>query len=644
MYYSSFRLAALFSLLIFCKVQLSAQVSISSPNKKIVATVSVTDGKPSYTIKVGQTELLRPSKLGITIGTTDFSNNLRFVRASAPQVVTDQYTMVYAKKKQSNYKATKRTIRYQHQSGAFLELIFQVSDDGVAFRYAVPGSNNTYQELTAEHTSFSFPSTATAFLQPMQVSKTGWEQTNPAYEEHYRQNIPVGTAAPTAAGWVYPALFQHNNTWALITEAAVGSNDCATRLKAASPNGEYFIGLPDPREIMTGKNLLPQVKLPYASPWRIITIGSLATIVESTLGTDLAEASVIKEASFVKPGKASWSWINSKDDFIVYDEQKKYIDFAAAMNWQYCLIDAAWDSKIGYEKVKELADYARQKNVGLLLWYNSAGDWNTVKYTPKDHLLTTESRSKEFQRLKDMGIKGVKIDFFAGDGQSVMEYYHAILKDAAKYQLLVNFHGATLPRGWSRTYPHLMTAEAVRGFEMITFNQGDADREATHCAMLPFTRNAFDPMDFTPMNLYKIQTNVVRKTSSAFELATSVLFLSGIQHFAESPEGMQHVPANIQQFLRELPTAWDDVKFMDGYPGKFVVIARRYQQKWYIAGINDEQTARDVVIDPTVFKKTKARIITEGETNLSFSEKKIDASKKQTISLQPSGGFVMVLE
>ncbi len=636
-----------FALLLLCGIafHVSAQVTISSPDKKIAVKLQLTgNGMLQYTVHVGQTELLRPSKLGITADATDFSSGLSFVNASAVQTVSDRYSMIHAKRKQNHYNANKRIIRYKHQTGVLLELIFQVSNDGVAFRYALPAGNSPYKMLTAEHTSFSFPATATAFLQPMQVSKTGWEQTNPAYEEHYQQNIPVGTTSPSAAGWVYPALFQHNNTWALITEAAVGSNDCATRLKAESPNGEYFIGLPDPREIITGKNLLPLITLPYASPWRIITIGSLATIIESTLGTDLANASVIKDASFVKPGKASWSWINSKDDFIVYDEQKKYIDFAAAMNWQYCLIDAAWDSKIGYEKVKELADYAKQKNVGLLLWYNSAGDWNTVKYTPKDHLLTTESRSKEFQRLKEMGIKGVKIDFFAGDGQSVMEYYHAILQDAAKYQLLVNFHGATLPRGWSRTYPHLMTAEAVRGFEMITFNQGDADKEATHCAMLPFTRNAFDPMDFTPMNLYKIQTNVVRKTTSAFELATSVLFLSGIQHFAESPEGMQHVPSIIQNFLRELPTSWDEVKFIDGFPGKYVVIARRHQQKWYIAGINGEQTSREVVIDPVLFKKTKARIITEGETSLSFAEKQIDARKKQTLTLQPAGGFVIVLE
>jgi hypothetical protein len=622
-----------------------AQVGITSPDKKITVQVAVNaDGGIRYSVRANQQEVLRSSSLGLISNSADFSKGNILLEAKPVQLVNDAYTMIYAKKKQTSYKANKRTIRFQNSDKQILDVIFQVSNDAVAFRYQLKKNNSNTENITEELTSFHFPTTAKAWLQPMQVSKTGWEQTNPAYEEHYVQDVAVGTAAPTAAGWVYPALFRSNNQWALITEASVETTDCATRLKTASPDGEYSIGYPDPREIITGKGLLPTFQSTYVSPWRIITIGSLATIIESTAGTDLAKPSVIKNTSFVKPGKSSWSWINSKDDFIVYDEQKKYIDYAAAMNWQYCLVDADWDRKIGYEKIKELSEYAKTKNVGLLLWYNSAGDWNTVKYTPRNLLLTTESRAKEFQRLKDMGIKGVKIDFFAGDGQSVIEYYQNILKDAAKYELLVNFHGATLPRGWSRTYPHLMTTEAVRGFEMITFGQDDANKEATHCAMLPFTRNAFDPMDFTPMNLYKIQTKVQRKTTSAFELATSVLFLSGIQHFAESPEGMQQVPANIQQFLKDLPTAWDDVKFIDGFPGKYVVIARKHQNKWYIAGINGQQNAQTVELDLSLFKKQKASIITEGETSLSFSEKPLNAKKKQTVVMKESGGFIMVLE
>jgi len=638
------RVLIAFLLLVSLHTNLSAQVGITSPDKKITVQVAVNnEGAIKYSVRYMEKEVLRPSSLGLTTSTVDFSKGNNLLRATPVQQVNDAYTMIYAKKKQSIYKANKRTIQFKNKNDEALDIIFQVSNDAVSFRYQFKAKNNFTDNITNELTSFHFPSTAKAWLQPMQVSKTGWEQTNPAYEEHYVQDIAVGTKSPSAAGWIYPALFRSNDVWALITEASLEAGDCATRLKAESPDGEYSIGYPDPREIITGKGLLPTFQSTYTSPWRIITIGSLATIIESTAGTDLAKPSTVKNTSFIIPGKSSWSWINSKDDFIVYDEQKKYIDFAAKMNWQYCLIDADWDRKIGYERVKELADYAKTKNVSLLLWYNSAGDWNTVKYTPKNLLLTAESRAKEFQRLKDMGIKGVKIDFFAGDGQSVMAYYSDILKDAAKYELLVNFHGATLPRGWSRTYPHLMTTEAVRGFEMITFGQGDADKEATHCAMLPFTRNAFDPMDFTPMNLYKIQTNVQRKTSSAFELATSVLFLSGIQHFAESPEGMQYVPANIQQFLKDLPTTWDDVKFIDGFPGKYVVIARKYKNKWYIAGINGEQTEKKLTLNLASFGK-KGTLLTDAATALSFSEKTITTKKKLDISMQAAGGFVIVLE
>jgi hypothetical protein len=393
--------------------------------------------------------------------------------------------------------------------------------------------------------------------------------------------------------------------------------------------------------VFTNEGLISNAMLPWSTPWRIITIGSLKTIAESTLGTDLANPAAKKDWSFVQPGQASWSWINSKDDFIVYDEQVRYIDFAAQMKWKYCLIDADWDRKIGYEKVKALVDYAKAKKVGLLLWYNSAGAWNTVKYTPKGLLLTHEGRQKEFARLQAMGIKGVKIDFFNGDGQSMIHYYTEILKDAADYKLLVNFHGATLPRGWARTYPHLMSTEAVKGFEMVTFMQDVADVEANHCAMLPFTRNAFDPMDFTPMNLYKVNSPVQRKTTSGFELALSVVFLSGIQHFAESPDGMKQVPGYVSNFLQTLPANWDDVKFIDGYPGKLVVIARRKGTTWYIAGINGEPVEKKILLNLAWLNDKKGTLITDGETGTSFGQQTITAAKAVELNLKPNGGFVI---
>lgn len=621
-------------------------ITVNSPDNKIKVTIEMNHlGQPSYSISNNINVVLLPSKLGLKLEDGDFSKALSLLSASPSSKISDRYQMVNAKKNDIIYTANKKILHFQNNAKQKMDIIFQVSNDGVAFQYVFPGNSVVVKKVTEEVTSFHFAKEAKAFLQPMQVSKTGWEQTNPAYEEHYQQNIPVGTVSTMGEGWVYPALFQTNNNWVLITEAALDSNYCATRLKHESPNGEYSIGFPDAREVINDRNLMPRGMLPLSTPWRVITIGSLATIVESTLGTDLAKPSKVLNKSFVQPGKSSWSWINSKDDFIIYDEQKKYIDFAADMNWQYTLIDADWDKKIGYEKVTELAAYAATKGVGILLWYNSAGDWNTVKYTPKGMLTTKENRQKEFSRLKQMGIKGVKIDFFGGDGQSVIKYYIDILNDAAEYGLMVNFHGATLPRGWHRTYPHLVTTEAIRGFEMITFNQADANAEPSHAAMLPFTRNAFDPMDFTPMNLYKIPTSVNRKTTSAFELATSVIFLSGIQHFAESPEGMTHVAPYVKEFLRHLPNFWEDVKFIDGFPGEYVVIGRRSGSKWYIAGINGQDKELTVSVDLSAFKGSKVSSITDGEEVLTFArEENINAKSSKSVTMKPYGGFVIEVE
>jgi len=637
------------SLLLVCGLINAQQkeTEVSSPNGKLKVSVWLGEGgRPMYSVTASNEEVLLASRLGIDREDGNFSEALSQISVSSVERVNDQYRMFNAKKENIIYTANKRTFHLRNASKENLDIIFQVSNDGVAFRYYFPTSSKDIKTVTGEQTSYHFPMTAKAWLQPMQVAKTGFEKSNPAYEEHYKQNMNVGTPAPTPAGWIYPSLFQSGNNWVLITESSLDTNYCATRLKTESPDGEYSVGFPDPREIFTGGGTLPISKLPFYSPWRIITIGNLKTITESTLGTDLAKPAIKGDFSFVKPGKSSWSWIMSKDDSIVYSEQIRYIDFAADMKWQYCLVDAAWDQKIGYEKTKELASYAASKNVGLLLWYNSSGDWNTVKYTPKSKLLTHEDRMKEFTRLKGMGVKGVKIDFFGGDGQSVINYYINIMNDAAAVGLMVNFHGATLPRGWARTYPNLVTTEAIRGFEMITFGQNDANAEANHCAMLPFTRNAFDPMDFTPMNLYKITTRVKRKTTSAFELALSVLFLSGIQHFAESPDGMTHVPDYVKEFLQYLPTHWEDVRFLGGFPGKDVVIARKSGKGWFIAGINGEEVAKTMEVDLSSFKPRKAMIITDGKEPLSFTNSALDISKqtKQSIQVQPNGGFVILIK
>jgi hypothetical protein len=576
----------------------------------------------------------------------DFTQRMKLAAKSKPERITDNYQTKNAKKSSIQYQANQFVLSFINEEEKKMDIIFRLSNDGLAFRYSFPWIKNK-ETIIKEHSSFAFDKKARAWLQPMSEAKTGWQQCHPSYEEHYLQNIPVGTLSPLKSGWVYPALFKTNDTWVLITEAALDGTYCGTRLINDSASSVYSIGFADPREVFTGGGYLPVNNKRWLTPWRIITIGSLKTIAESTLGADLAPAAITIDHSFIKPGKASWSWINSKDDNITFTEQQKYIDYAADMHWQYCLVDAAWDVKIGYDSIKILSDYAAKKNVGLLLWYNSAGDWNTVAYTPKDKLLTKEGREEEFSRLQSMGIKGVKIDFFGGDGQSMIQYYIDILNDAAKHKLLVNFHGATLPRGWQKTYPHLMTTEAIYGMEMVTFDQHAADVQANHCAMLPFTRNAFDPMDFTPMNLTGLtSSNCTRKTTPAFELALSVLFLSGIQHFAQAPEGMTKVSDDVKLLLKTLPDYWDDVKFLEGYPGKYAVIARRSGNRWYIAGINGEKNEKKVSLDLTSFRKIKATLFTDGAAGelLSKTISNTATQKKSDIMLKANSGFVIVLE
>ena len=620
---------------------------ILSPDKKISVNFKISRKKAWYSVKRNKETVLDSSKLGLMRDDDDYTTNFTIVSASAMVPVSNKYEMLTAKRKVNTYKANKQIFHLQNGSGHKLDVIFQVSNDGLAFKYFFPDSSKGITKIEEEITSFNFPDDTKAWLQPMSVAKTGWERTNPSYEEYYQKDIDAGKPAPNAAGWAYPALFKTGNNWALITESGLEKNYCATRLKQKSPNNEYSVGFPQAPEGRSGGPVDPEAKTPWLTPWRVISVGSLKTIVESTLGTDLAKPAIyIADPSFIKPGKASWSWIILKDSSIVYDVQKQFIDFAADMKWEYCLVDADWDKHIGYEKMKELADYAKTKNVGLFLWYNSAGDWNTVKYTPKDKLLTTASRAKEFAKLKEMGIKGVKVDFFGGDGQSVIKYYQDLFADAAKYQLMVNCHGATLPRGLQRTYPNLMTVEAIKGEEFITFDQANADEEPAHATTIPFTRNVFDPMDFTPMNLTGIP-NINRKTSSAFELALPIIFQSGIQHLAETPEGMAKVPDYVKTFLQALPSEWLDTKFIDGYPGKFTVLARKAANGWYIAGINGENTEREVKLDMSFLTdKTKGILITDGSSKQSFdkTEMTFSKSKMPELTIKPNGGFVIYIK
>ncbi len=621
----------------------AAPPELNSPDHHISVKVHATAGGGlAYSISRDSKPVLLASDLGLQLQGADLASTLTIAATSKARAVSDQYQMAVGKKSSISYRANEQTYTVRNAQQQAMDIVFRVSNDGVAFRYVVVEPSLPHKKLIQERTTFALPPAAKAWLQPIAVAQTGWGRTNPSYEEHYQMDIPVGTTSPSPAGWVFPALFKSGDNWVAISEAGMDGSFQASRLAPESAGGKYSIGNPMAAEIYPGGGLLAEVDGTLTSPWRLLALGSLKTVTNSTLGTDLAAPAIAFDKQLVKPGHASWSWALMKDDATVYDVQKKFIDYAADMHWDYTLIDADWDRKIGYEKIKQLVDYAATKQVGILLWYNSSGPWNSTEYSPKSQLLTHEQRLAEFKRLHDMGVKGVKIDFFNGDAQSMIAYYVAILRDAADAGLLVNFHGATLPRGWTRTWPNLMTMEAVRGMEFTTFEQADEDKMPTHAAMLPFARNLFDPMDFTPMVFGDIP-KIKRTSSNGFELATSVLYISGIQHFAEIPEGMATVPAYVKSFLQELPRSWDDSRLVDGYPGQYAVIARRSGDTWYIAGINATNADKALTLDLSFVGARQGVIIGDGSAERDFSQRSIAAGKKVAVTIKPHGGFVIKL-
>ncbi len=638
----------LFSIICFLSVATFAapkKLVLTSPDGTVAVEASLNpSGTLIYEVKKSGVNVIEPSKMGID-GDLGFVSGLKIASVSKAKSLTESYYSPNEKRTNRSFTFREASIKLKNKAGKTLIVDFRATNEGVAFRYSTKAPKAV--AVKSEQTTFHFNALARAWLHPHADAETGWAETQPSYEEQYEYDMPVGTKAPQKAGWSFPALFKTGNNWVLITEAGLTPDYVGTRLAQESPNGEYSIGFPQKGEMVDDNDPNYVISKNPVSPWRVIVVGSLATVVESQMVSDMAPAADKNiDFSWVKPGKSSWSWGLLKDDYTTFPVQQKFIEYASKMNWQYCLIDADWDKKIGYEKVAELVAQANKQNVGVLLWYNSSGVWNSTTYSPKGALVERDARRKEFERISKMGVKGVKVDFWPGDGQSSIQYYYDMLKDAADYKLMINFHGTTVPRGWSRTFPNLMTMESIRGYEFITFNQSDADMAAKHISMMSFARNVVGPMDFTPLCLGDIPGKK-RQTGNGFELATTVVLQSGIQHFVEIPEVMDKQPDYVKTFLREVPAQWDDVKLLDGYPGKYVVIARRSGNKWYVGCINSGKEKRTFVIDLSFAGKSglnTATIITEGDTKQSFSQKELPVQNNRiAVEILPEGGFVTVI-
>lgn len=649
-------------------------LSVSSPNGQLVVTVSETDGNITYAATLNGQPVITPSALGLKTNIASFTEGLSILPPNPPSFARPkaacyqrdarklkaqssklnlQYQMRGTKASKANYQANQLTVDLQNKAGQRLSIIFQVSDNDIAFRYALPRQKVGHKEykralVYEELTGFNFPDGTTTFISPQIGPETGWEQTKPSYEEGYSADAPMNVKSQYGHGYIFPALFHLPNAWALVSETGVGSNYCGSHLSDYQAGKGYTVAYPDKGENNGVGSEFAGIPLPGETPWRTITLGtSLKPIVETTISYDLVEP-LYEPSTDYKPGRYTWSWLIWQDTSINYDDQVKFIDLASAMGYEYCLVDNWWDTQIGRERIAELSRYAQSKGVHLLLWYNSNGYWNDAPQGPRNCMNTAIAREREMKWMQSIGIKGIKVDFFGGDKQQTMALYEDILSDANRYGLQVVFHGCTIPRGWERMYPNYVASEAVLASENVFFNEGAAIKEPFDLTLHPFCRNATASMDWGGiiMNKYLSKDNKsrhTRKTTDIFEMASGIIMQTSVQCVAIQPNNLEELPQFELDFLRDLPTTWEETRFIEGYPGKYVVLARKAAAtgQWYIAGLNAMKEPLALTLDLSSFGPLSSLYIDNKASEPTLSPLKLGKKGLTKLTLQPNGGFII---
>ena len=622
---------------------------IASPDGKLVVTVADMDGRPSYSVSYDNVLFLKPSPLGIIANIGDFSSGMSLEKNVSTNKIDETYELASIKKSKVHYVANEAVFSFTQQGKTIYDVIFRISNNDVAFKYKMYPQGETLScVVKQEVTGFVFPDGTTTFLCPQSKPMGGFARTSPSYETSYTADDVAGKNG-WGEGYTFPCLFRNgDNGWVLVSETGVNGGYCASRL-LGHKGGVYTIGFPQEGEANGNGTVSPGIALPGETPWRTITVGkTLAPIVETTVPFDVVKPLYPAKGEYTY-GRGSWSWIIGMDGSTNYKEQLRYIDFSAAMGYQSVLVDALWDKQIGRDKIEELAKYGKDKGVALYLWYNSNGYWNDAPQTPRGIMDNAIARRKEMKWMQSIGIRGIKVDFFGGDKQMTMQLYEDILSDANEYGLLVIFHGCTLPRGWERMYPNFASSEAVLASENLHFSQGSCDHEAFNATLHPFIRNTVGSMDFggSALNKYYNADNAPRGsrrvTSDVYALATAVLFQSPVQHFALAPNNLTDAPSWAIDFMKEVPTTWDEVRFIDGYPGKYVILARRHGDKWYIAGVNAQKETLKLKVNLPMFSNgEKVRLFSDDKA-LQGGVKQIEIGKKQELQLAiPCNGGVLI--
>jgi alpha-glucosidase len=617
-------------------------VTVVSPNQKVKVTLlnrQNTDVgewylKVSYLNNGKSLEAIPQINLGLSRSDQYFSKELRFLKAGISLPINERYTALHGKRSQCSNSANETIIFFENPEKSKLNLIIRAYNDGVTFRYEFPDKEGDFV-VNDELTSFTITDSAKRWM----------EKWNPANEGLYI----IMNDDKVQQNWGYPALFNTPDKacWFLIHEADVNPSYCGSKLSNELDKSRYKITFPDPKDGNGQGESQPTITLPWKSPWRVIIMGSLADIVESTLVDDVSTPSVINTTDWIKPGLVSWNYWSNNHGTKDYKIVCEFADLAAAMGWPYTLLDWEWDAMGNGGNLEDAVKYILSKGIKPLIWYNSGGTHTWVSATPRDKMITHEQRVEEFARLKNMGFAGVKIDFFESEKQDMIKYYLDILEDAAMSEMMVYFHGCIVPRGWSRTYPHLMTHEGIRGAEWYNNGPEFTTTAPEHNTIIPFTRNVVGPMDYTPVTFTNSQFPHI--TSYGHELALSVVFESGLQHMADRPEGYYELPDAAKSFIKEVPNAWDNTRLLEGYPGRDIIIARQKGYTWYIGGINGEGIEKTRTLKFNFLPegvKYKLTLISDGRHDkvLTTQYLVVDKSGEVDVKLLRRGGFAALLK
>lgn len=602
-----------------------ASAQVSSPNGKVIWEELSNEGKINgfavkYNNGTNATALMKIPSFGL-LTKDGGGKELHLVAKTMSSHITDDYTMIGGKRLHCSNEANEVTYQFADNIGRSQKLVVRAYNDGIAFRYILDSLVHT--RITEELTSYRIPEGTRRWMQK--------------WTESYEEFFPLATSGEGENNrWGYPALLQiAGNAWALITESGIERNNSASCLYNDRRATDYRVVPDENMQNQSGQ---------WVSPWRVIIVGSKSDIVESTLVTDVSAPCRLGDTSWIKPGSVSWIYWAYNHGSNDYQIVRKYVDMAVELHLPYVLIDAEWDEMGNGGTIEEAIQYAHDNGIKPLLWYNSSTAWLKAWGAPGPHecLNAPENREREFAWLEKMGVAGVKIDFFAGDKQETMEYCIDLLEAAARHHLLVNFHGATIPRGWQRTYPNLMSVEAVYGAEWYNNKATLTDKAAAHNATLPFTRNVVGPMDYTPCTFSDSQHPHI--TTDAHELALPVLFESALLHWADRPESYLAQPTEVREFIGSLPTVWDETRLLGGYPGEWVVIARRNGSTWYVAGINGKDEPQTFTFDTSFLSKGKYKYTVFADNHKSWSIKTSKGRIPGKITCQPRGGFVIRIQ